>query len=507
MEKFIETVTSVNGAVNSLIWGIPALFLLIGTGVIATFLTKFFQVSHFGHWWRETIGRMFRKGSDVTDKSEKQSISQFQALCTALAATVGTGNIAGVATAIAVGGPGAVFWMWIAAFFGMMTNYSENILGIYYRRKNEKGEWSGGAMYYLQDGLGEKKGCKYVGKVLAVLFAVFAILASFGIGNLAQINTISSNMRQAFSMPDWTVYIIGACLLIVSGLVIVGGIKRIASVTEKLVPFMVVLYILGTVILVVMNANMIGKAFAAIFEFAFGFKAIAGGTVGYAVKQAVTMGFKRGVFSNEAGLGSSVMVHSSSNVKEPVVQGMWGIFEVFADTIIVCTLTALSILTSGLIDLNTGEKLTQAGDSGLVTQVFSDAFGPVGGYFVAIAILLFAFSTVLGWSHYGTKSWEYLFGTKSTVIYKIVFVAMIFVSAIIPKSSAQLPWDISDTFNGLMMLPNLIGVLSLSGVVYKLTKNYVDRRIKGKKDVKPMLSAFDDIQKEQEAKIEEYDLV
>lgn len=503
MENFISAVTDINGVVNNVIWGVPALILLIGTGIIVSFLTKFFQVSHFGHWWKETIGRMFRKGSDVTDKSEKQSISQFQALCTALAATVGTGNIAGVATAIAAGGPGAVFWMWIAAFFGMMTNYSENILGIFYRRKNEKGEWSGGAMYYLQDGLGAKKGCKHIGKVLAVLFAIFAVLASFGIGNLAQINTISSNMRQAFSMPDWSVYIIGAGLLIVGGLVIVGGIKRIASVTEKLVPFMVVIYIVGTVALVIMHADKIGMAFSSIFQFAFGFKAIAGGTIGWAVKQAVTMGFKRGVFSNEAGLGSSVMVHSSSNVKEPVVQGMWGIFEVFADTMIVCTLTALSILTSGLINLETGEKLTDAMDSGIVTQVFSDAFGPVGGYFVAIAILLFAFSTVLGWSHYGTKSWEYLFGTKSTGIYKVVFVAMIFVSAIIPKSSAQLPWDISDTFNGLMMLPNLIGVLSLSGVVYKLTKNYVDRKIKGKSDVKPMLSAFDDIQEEQEFKLED----
>lgn len=507
MENFISAVTNINGAVNGVIWGVPALVLLIGTGIIVSFLTKFFQVSHFGHWWKETIGRMFKKGTDVTDKSERQSISQFQALCTALAATVGTGNIAGVATAIAAGGPGAVFWMWVAAFFGMMTNYSENILGIFYRRKNEKGEWSGGAMYYLQDGLGAKKGCKHIGKVLAVLFSIFAVLASFGIGNLAQINTISSNMRQAFSMPDWSAYIIGAALLIIGGLVIVGGIKRIASVTEKLVPFMVVIYIVGTVVLVIMHANKIGAAFSSIFQFAFGFKAIAGGTLGWAVKQAVTMGFKRGVFSNEAGLGSSVMVHSSSNVKEPVVQGMWGIFEVFADTMIVCTLTALSILTSGLINLETGEKLTDAMDSGIVTQVFSDAFGPIGGYFVAIAILLFAFSTVLGWSHYGTKSWEYLFGTKSTVIYRVVFVAMIFVSAIIPKSSAQLPWDISDTFNGLMMLPNLIGVLSLSGVVYKLTKNYVDRKIRGKSDIKPMLSAFDDIQEEQEKKISEKTLV
>ncbi len=490
----IEKITEINGAVNGFIWGVPALFLLIGTGIIVTCITKFFQVSHFAHWWKETIGRMFSKGSDVTDKSDKKAISQFQALCTALAATVGTGNIAGVATAIAAGGPGAVFWMWFAAFFGMITNYSENILGIYYRRKNPQGEWCGGAMYYLKDGLGSKKGCKQIGSVLAVLFSIFAVLASFGIGNLAQVNTIATNMHDVFSINVW---ITGGVLFVIGALVIVGGLKRIASVTEKLVPFMVVLYILGALVICIANFGMLGQVFGAIFKFAFGFKAVAGATVGMAVKQAVTMGCKRGVFSNEAGLGSSVMVHSASNVKEPVVQGMWGIFEVFADTMIVCTLTAISILSTGVIDLDTGIKVVDVADSAVVTQAFTAAFGPFGGYFIAIAILLFAFSTVLGWSYYGTKSWEYLFGTKSTVIYKIVFICMIMISAVLGKEHAQLPWDIADTFNGLMMLPNLIGVLSLSGLVYKITKNYGDRKFRGK-DIPPMLSAFPEIQKEHE---------
>lgn len=495
----ISKITTINNAINSFIWGAPALALLLGTGVIVTILTKFFQVVHFSHWWKCTIGKLFTKNDTVKDKSDKKAISQFQALCTALAATVGTGNIAGVATAIVAGGPGAVFWMWVAAFFGMMTNFSENVLGIYYRRKNIDGEWCGGAMYYLRDGLGSKKGMKTVGKVLAALFSLFALLASFGIGNLAQVNTISANINQVFGINVWAT---GIFLTVLAALVIVGGIKRIASVTEKLVPFMVVVYILGTLTIFIINIGKIGDVFGAIFRFAFDFKAAMGGAIGLTVSKAVTMGFKRGVFSNEAGLGSSVMVHSTSNVKEPVMQGMWGIFEVFADTIVVCTLTAFSILSSGLIDLSTGLKLTSVDASGLVAQVFSNTYGALGGYFVAIAILLFAFSTVLGWSIYGTKSWEYLFGTRSTVIYKIVFVAMIIVSAVIPKSLAQLPWDISDTFNGLMLLPNLIGVLSLSGLVYSITKNYVDRKIRNIKNIAPMLSAFPDIQKLQEKAIQ-----
>lgn len=510
----LQTISSINSAINSVVWGVPMLVLIIGTGIYMTIRTKFFQVTRAGHVGSQTIGGVFKKGSNVTNAKEKTSISQFQALCTALAATIGVGNIAGVAAAIAAGGPGAIFWMWLSAFFGMMTNYSENVLGIYYRGKNAKGEWSGGAMYYLRDGLGSKKGCKKLGQVLAVLFSCFCILASFGIGNMSQVNTIASNITSVFAIPaldrdivvgslsiNLYAFIVGAVLMVLAGLVIVGGIKRIAQVTEKFVPFMACAYILGTLIVFIANIDKVGEVFASIFSFAFGFRAVGGAVIGVAVKNAATWGFKRGVFSNEAGLGSSVMVHSASNVVEPVKQGMWGIFEVFADTIVVCTLTAFSILSSGLVDLQTGEVLSANEKTALVSEAFGTVFNiggvNIGGIFIAVAILLFAFSTVLGWSFYGTKAWEFLFGTKSTIIYKCVFVVFILFGA---TMSLDLAWDISDTFNGLMALPNLIGVLTLSGTIVKITKNYVNRTFKGS-DEKPMLSAFDTIQKEQEEKL------
>lgn len=491
----VEMITNVNSAINGFVWGIPMLVLLVGTGILMTVLTKFFQLSHIGHWFKNTIGGIF-KDKHVTKHTEKddQSISQFQSLCTALAATIGTGNIVGVASALIAGGPGAIFWMWVVAFFGMMTNYSENVLGIYYRRKNQKGEWCGGAMYYLKDGLGSYKGFKQIGAVLAVLFSVFCLMASFGIGNMSQVNSISANMDAAFSIPP---YVTGIVLLIIAALVILGGLKRIASVTEKLVPFMAIIYIVGALVIFFLNIGQFGAIFTAIFKGAFGLKAVGGGIVGSGVKLALTWGMKRGVFSNEAGLGSSVMVHSNSNVREPVRQGMWGIFEVFADTIVVCTLTAFSVLSSGLIDLDTGAVLSEASGSALVGEAFATVFGSIGPAFIAVAILLFAFSTVLGWSHYGSKAWEYLFGTKSTFVYKIVFVLMIFVGA---TMNLSLAWDLSDTFNGLMAIPNLIGVLSLSPIVMKITKNYVDRILKGK-EVKPMLSVFPDINDEHEKEI------
>lgn len=492
MENFLDVVTKVNKLVNDFVWGLPMLVMLVGTGILMTVLTKAFQVSKFGHWMKNTIGGIFtdKKITAHTAKEDK-SISQFQSLCTALAATIGTGNISGVAAAIATGGPGSIFWMWIVAIFGMMTNYSENVLGIFYRRKNDQGEWSGGAMYYLKDGLGGYKGCKTIGAVLAVLFSCFCVLASFGIGNMSQINSIAVNMDASFHIPMW---VTGVVLMIIAALVIVGGLKRIASVTEKLVPFMAIAYIIGALVIVGMNASRIGPAFAIIFKCAFTGRAAFGGVVGATVKDAVTWGMKRGVFSNEAGLGSSVMVHSSSNVKEPVMQGMWGIFEVFADTIVVCSLTALVVLTSGLVDLETGAMLTSTEKTAMVAEAFEVTFGSFGSYFIAIAVLLFAFSTVLGWSHYGTKAFEYLFGTKAAIGYKIVFVLFIVVGA---TMNLDLAWDLSDTFNGLMAIPNLIGVVSLSGLVMKITKNYVDRKLRGK-DVKPIYSAFPAYQKEEE---------
>lgn len=483
-------IEQINSAVNNVVWNY-GVYLLVGVGIIMTFCTKWFQIGHLGHWWKQTIGSVFHKDSDVTRKTDKKSISQFQALCTALAATIGTGNIAGVAAAIVFGGPGAVFWMWVAAFFGMMTNYSENVLGIFYRRRNKDGEWSGGAMYYLQDGLGSKKGCKGIGKVLAVLFAIFAILASFGIGNMGQVNKIVANLDSAFfrsvtlgelgGIPVIHI-LIGVVLMILGGLIIIGGLQRIASVAERVVPFMAIAYVVGALIIIGINYQNILPAFGAIFRFAFDLRAGLGGLIGTAIVQ----GCKRGVFSNEAGLGSSVMVHSSSDVREPVRQGMWGIFEVFFDTFVVCTITALVVLCSGMIDLNTGVAMEGVNDATLVSQAFGNVFGLVGEAFVAVAMLLFAFTTVLGWSQYGAKAVEYLFGEKVTKVYKVIFVLMIISGAVMTSSLA---WDISDTFNGLMMIPNLIGVVVLFPLVNRITKNYVSRRLKGKQE--PAVLSYD----------------
>ncbi len=492
----VDFISTINTAINNVVWGVPALVLLIGTGILMTILSKFFQFSHFGHTCKETVGSMF-KNKDILSNNKDGQVSQFQAMCTALSATIGTGNIAGIALAITMGGPGAIFWMWIAAIVGMMTNYSENVLGIFYRRKNKEGEWCGGSMYFLQDGLGAYKGCKHIGRILAILFSIFALFASFGIGNMGQVGSIKDSVRTLIPDMNPTAFslMIGGIVAFVAALVILGGLKRIAKANEKIVPFMSVFYIIGSLIIIIMNYDKIIPAFGAIFSNAFTPTAVAGGTTGAALKLAITWGFKRGVFSNEAGLGSSVMVHSASNVKEPVVQGLWGIFEVFFDTIIVCTMTALVILTSGVVDMQTGVSFSGTTKLGLATEAFTMYFGTYGGIFIAIAITLFAFSTVLGWSYYGTKAWEYLFKGKGLIVYKVIFIAMIIACCVLDTSLAV---DLSDTFNGLMMIPNLIGVLALSGLVIKITNNYKDRKFKGK-DVKPMLSAFPEIQAEQES--------
>ncbi len=403
-----------------------------------------------------------------------------------------------MAYAITMGGPGAVFWMWIAAIVGMMTNYSENVLGIYFRRRNEKGEWSGGAMYYLKDGVGKMKYGKIAGPILAVLFSLFAILASFGIGNMGQVASITESINTLITAEPSTVNLVtGLVLIVLLSLVILGGLKRIATTNERIVPFMAVFFVIGSLVIIIMNIQMVPAAFASIFKGAFNFQSAAGGVGGAIIAQAMTWGFKRGVFSNEAGLGSSVMVHSASNVKEPVVQGLWGIFEVFADTLIVCTCTALVILTSGVVDLQTGASISGATKLGLATEAFTKSFGTLGGVFLAVAVCLFAFTTILGWSYYGTKAWEYLFGTKSTLAYKIIFISMVVVSATINVSLAI---DLSDTFNGLMAIPNLIGVVCLSSLVVRITKNYTARKItEAEPDLEPMYSAFPEIQQAQEA--------
>ncbi len=506
----MQWIESINNDINNFVWG-KGVYLLLLVGLVMTLVTGVFQITHIGHWFKETIGKIFKK--DVSGHVKGKSISQFQALCTALAATIGVGNIAGVATAIVTGGPGAVFWMWVAAFLGMMTNYSENVLGIYFRRKNADGEWSGGAMYYLEDGLGKMKFGKFFGKPLAILFCVFAILASFGIGAMGQINKIVVNMVSAFdikALSSVELYdgvslyhlILGVILVVIAALILLGGLKRVANFAEKVVPFMVVLFVLGSLIIIGINYKQIGNAFTSIFKYAFTIPAALGGAAGSLVSVVITTGCKRGVFSNEAGLGSSVMVHSSSNVVEPVRQGLWGIFEVFADTMIVCTMTALVVLTSSGLDFTTPGALAGVDDATLVAKAFGSQFGVIGEGFVAIAILLFAFTTVLGWDVYGGKAWEYLFGVKTLKIYKVIHLVTILMGALLTSSLA---WDISDTFNGLMMIPNLIGVICCAGLVVKITKNYKQRKLAKKTDVEPMISAFPDLAKEQLEALENSD--
>ena len=470
----------VNAVVSGVVWGPVGLALLFGTGCLLTVRTGFFQLRYFGYWMRHTIGAIFLD-RNVTAHTDDEAISQFQSLCTALAATIGTGNIVGVAAAILAGGPGAVFWMWVMALLGMMTSYAENVLGIYYRRKDPAGGWRGGPMYYLRDGLGGKPG-----RVLAVLFAAFCALASFGIGNLSQLNSIAGNLKAAFGVPE---AVTGAVLAAVSAVILLGGLKRVAAVAERLVPAMALLYIVGALTVVGVHITAVPAALAAIVKGAFGLRAAGGGMVGYGLSRAVTWGFKRGAFSNEAGLGSSVMVHAASNVKEPVQQGMWGIFEVFADTMVVCTLTALVVLTSGFVDLDTGRIAAGAAGSALVGHAFDAVFGALGSKLIAVCILLFAYSTALGWSCYGCKAVEYLFGAGAGTFYRVLFVALMPAGAVM---RLDLAWTLSDTFNGLMMLPNLIGVVALSGTVVKITQNYLARKLHGSA-APPLLSAGETI--------------
>lgn len=466
MENLIQLIERANAAVNNVVWGIPMLVLLLATGVYLTVGTRFFQVRRFGYVIKNTLGSLFRNKS--TRKSDEHgAISQFQALATALAATVGTGNIVGVVTAIAAGGPGAVFWMWVSAFFGMMTKYAEIVLGIYFRHKDDKGEWVGGPMYYIEKGLRQKW--------LAVAFAIFCLFASFGIGSIAQVNGIAGAMTNSFHIPN---YITGIVVCVLTAVIVFGGMKRMVAVTEKFVPFMAILYIGGALIVILANADNLGSAFRSIFEGAFQLRAVGGGAAGYVIARAMRYGFARGVFSNEAGLGSSVMVHSCSDAKEPVQQALWGIFEVFFDTIIICSLTALTVLCTGAYAVEGLEGID------VTIYAFESVLGRFGGYLVSVGLVLFAFSTLLGWTVYGGRAAGYLGGRRFMRVYQIIFLGAVFLGSV---SSVQLVWDLSDTFNGLMALPNLVGVLLLSPLVFRITKNYVRRVFKGEQ-ISPLLS-------------------
>ena len=460
----VDIITNVNAKINGFVWGLPMMVLILGVGIYLTVRCGFPQFAHFGHIMKNTLGKALEK----TD-SKAGSVSPFKAMCTALAASIGTGNIAGVSGAIALGGPGAVFWMWISALLGMCTKYAEVTLAIKYRERNEKGDWVGGPMYYIKNGLG--KNWKWLG----VIFSVFGALAAFGIGNMTQINTIASTINTAISqfvdtsastqtIIAWVVAII--CAIIVA-IVLLGGIQRLADVTSLMVPVMAVIYIVASIIVIIVNIGAIPQAFKAIFVGAFNPSAIVGGAVGIGIKTAITKGVGRGIFSNEAGLGSAPIAHAAADVDHPVKQGIFGVFEVFMDTVVVCTMTALVVLLGVGVD-NVVYGVGIGAD--LTIQGFMSVFpGKASALAVAICLSLFALSTVLTWALYGTRCVEFLLGYKASKVYQVIFCLFACIAGTV---SLQLAWDIADTLNGLMAIPNLIAVALLSPQVIKLTKEY-----------------------------------
>ena len=467
MDNFINTLFGDGGierTLNGIVWGIPAMILILGTGVFLSIRCGFPQFAHFGHIMKNTAGKALQK-----TEAKKGSVSPFKAMCTALAASIGTGNIAGVSGAIAIGGPGAVFWMWISALVGMCTKFAEVTLSIRFRERNAQGDWVGGPMYYIEKGLGKKA------KWLAVIFAIFGALASFGIGNMTQINTIASTVNTAINnfiptseaTQHTIAIVIGVVAAILAFIVLVGGITRIADVCALLVPVMAILYVIASLGVVVMEAGRIPEAFAAIFKGAFSPASVAGGLAGVGIKTAITKGVGRGIFSNEAGLGSAPIAHAAADVDHPVKQGIYGVFEVFMDTIVVCTMTALVVLLGvGVGNIEYGKDI----GANLTINGFTAIYGDkIPGVVVAVCLSLFAFSTILTWALYGTRCTEYLFGTKVNKVYQIIFCLILIVGA---TSKLEIVWNIADTLNGLMALPNLIALLLLSPIVVKLCKEY-----------------------------------
>ena len=459
----LSTIESVNNVVNNFIWGVPAMICIIGVGLLLSFRTRFLQIRKFPYAMKVTIGRMLRK-RDASDGA----LTPFQAVCTALAATVGTGNIAGVAGAIAIGGPGAVFWMWISAILGMCTKFSEVTLAVHFREKNADGDLVGGPMYYIKNGL--KKQWHW----LAYLFAAFGVLTVFGTGNATQVNTITTAIDSALYnygvISEQNVstlnLVIGIILAVLIGLILLGGIKRIGQVAEKLVPFMAVIYIILAIGVVILNYRNIPTVFASIFKGAFSPASVTGGAVG-SFFMSMKKGVSRGIFSNEAGLGTGSIAHACADTRKPVKQGFFGIFEVFVDTIVICTLTALVILCSG-VPVGYGD----AAGAELTILGFTSTYGSWVSIFTAIAMCCFAFSTIIGWGLYGTRCVEFLLGTRANRPFMIVYALVAIVGA---TMELGLMWNIAETFNGLMVIPNLIAVFLLSGVVVRLVKEYFDR--------------------------------
>ena len=454
----MELIVKINGILNSFAWGPVMLVLLVGTGIFLTARTGCIQVRRFGYIMKHTIGSLFKK----SDKDHGQNLSPFQAVTTALAGTVGTGNIAGVTGAIFVGGPGAVFWMWVSAFFGMCTKYAEIALAVKFREVDETGANHGGPMYYIEKGLGKNF------KWLAVIFAILGGLACFGIGNIAQSSEISGAMNALFGLSPLATGIILAILVAV---VIIGGVKRIGQVTSFLVPFMAIFYIVAGLAVIILRITDIPAALVLIFKSAFSLKSVGGGIFGYAIMLAMRNGFARGVFSNEAGLGSAPMAHAASSTEEPAEQAMWGVFEVFVDTIVICTITSLAVILSGVLDTPGGLDAFSSKGAAAAAAFNTILPGTIGGTIIQISLLFFALSTILGWSYYGECCWGYLTRNNKAVnmVFKVIFTLMCIVDA---TGSGTLMWDISDTLNGLMAIPNLVALLLLSGVVAAITKEY-----------------------------------
>ena len=456
----LQMIERINGIVNDFIWGVPAMICIIGVGLFLNFRTHFIQIRKFPYAMKCTIGRMFRK-----KEAADGAITPFQAVCTALAATIGTGNIAGVAGAIAIGGPGAVFWMWISALLGMCTKFAEVTLAVHFREKNEQGDWVGGPMYFIKNGLGKKW------MFLAYAFALFGTLAVFGTGNATQVNTITAAINSALLnynlVNDSTIriscLIIGIVIAVLVGLILLGGIKRIGKVAEKLVPIMAVLYIILSIGVIVLHINQVPSVFARIITGAFRPSAVTGGIVG-SFFLSMKKGVSRGIFSNEAGLGTGSIAHACADTRKPVKQGFFGIFEVFMDTIVVCTMTALVILLSG-VNIPFG----QAAGAELTIAGFTSVYGNWVSIFTAVAMCCFAFSTIIGWGLYGARCAEFLFSSRIIKPFMLAYSLVAIVGATVDLG---LIWSIAETFNGLMSIPNLIALFLLSGTVVKLTWEY-----------------------------------
>ncbi len=458
----LQTIEAVNSAVNNFIWGVPAMICIIGVGLYLSIRTRFLQIRKFPYAIKTTIGRVFRKR-----EASDGAMTPFQAVCTALAATVGTGNIAGVAGAIAIGGPGAVFWMWISAALGMCTKFSEVTLAVHFRETNARGELIGGPMYYIKNGLGKNW------RWLAALFSLFGVLTVFGTGNATQVNTITTAINSALlnyhlineNAVSTSNLIIGIIIAILVATVLLGGVKRIGRVTEKLVPFMALIYIVLSLGVILLNLNRVPSVFASIVEGAFSPASVTGGVVG-SFFLSMKKGVSRGIFSNEAGLGTGSIAHACADTKKPVKQGFFGIFEVFTDTIVICTLTALVILCSG-----TPVGYGEAAGAELTISGFTSTYGNWVSIFTAIALCCFAFSTIIGWGLYGARCIEYLLKEKSI---KPFMVAYSLVAIIGATADLGLMWSVAETFNGLMAIPNLIALFLLSGTVARLVKQYFE---------------------------------